>query len=183
MLGKVFKKNGINLVYGASGIGKTVSTVKSLNEEGIVPILLDFDGNESPKENGCDYIHVDGVLYLRDTGSVIPTDTVIIIDTWQMLLTNTGSIKDVFAMRDAGNTIIVIAHNKDIATRQDIPDMDNKFYNHFDSKLFLEYDKGSSTKSNPRAASYNLTVMKLRGYKGKRTLINWMRSVNEQHNC
>lgn len=48
MIAEVFRKNGINLVYGASGLGKTVSSVKAINSNGIKPILLDFDNNMSP---------------------------------------------------------------------------------------------------------------------------------------
>ena len=40
MIANVFRKNGINLVYGASGLGKTVSSVKAVNADGLKPILL-----------------------------------------------------------------------------------------------------------------------------------------------
>ena len=53
MIAEVFRKNGINLVYGASGLGKTVSSVKAINSNGIKPILLDFDNNMSPEKNNC----------------------------------------------------------------------------------------------------------------------------------
>ncbi len=175
MLGKVFKKDGINLVYGESGIGKTVSTIKSLNEDSIEPILLDFDSNNSPEANECEYIHIDGNRVLEDKHMTIPTDMVIVIDTWQTFLNAGGNIDFVYKLRDAGNTIVIVAHNKPLATKVDVPDMDSRYYNHFDSKLFLEYDKGNKSKTNPRPEGYNLTVMKLRGYKGKRTITNWMR--------
>ena len=175
MLGKVFQEGGINLVYGDSGTGKTVSAIKALNEDGIIPILLDYDDNHSPEANECEYIHIDGVKYLKDSDSTIPSGRVIIIDTWQMLLTNGGNIEAIEAIRDAGNTIVLIAHSKQLATRNDLPDIDPKYSNHFAAKLFLEYDKGNKSKTNPRPEGYNLTVMKLRGYKGKRTITNWMR--------
>ncbi len=175
MLGKVFKKGGINLIYGESGSGKTVSTIKALNEDGILPILLDYDGNDSPTANECEYTHVDGIKYLKADTSTIPTGEVIIVDTWQMLLTNGGGIKTIEAIRDAGNTVIIVAHSKPLATRADLPDIDPKYANHFDAKLFLEFDKGNKSKTNPRPEGYNLTVFKLRGYKGKRTIVNWMR--------
>ena len=188
MLGNVFKKNGINLVFGESGSGKTVSSIKAFNADGIEPILLDFDSNLSPEDNGCKYIHIDGDSVLKriekkDENVKMVSNSVIIIDTWQLLLTNVGSasksIKLIEALRDNNNTIVIIAHNKDIATKQNIPDIDGKYVNHFDSKLFLEFDKGSKTKSNPRPAGYNLTVMKLRGYNGPRTIINWMREPSD----
>lgn len=176
MIGQVFKKGGINLIYGESGLGKTVSTIKALNADQITPILLDYDENHSPESNKCTYIHVDGTSYTKDKSSTIPTGRVIIIDTWQMFLTNEGTLADIVAMKDAGNTIIIVAHNKPLATKQDVPDIDPKYSNHFSSKLFMEYDKGSKTKGNPRAEGYNLTVLKLRGYTGPRTIVNWMRT-------
>lgn len=173
MLGKVFKEGGINLIYGESGTGKTISAIKALNEEGVTPILLDFDDNDSPEANECEYLHIDGSKYLLDTDSVIPTNEVIIIDTWQMLLTNGGRIEDVIKIKEAGNTVILIAHNKAIATKQDIPDIDPKYSNHFASKLFLQYSKGSKPAAIPEGC--HLTILKLRGYRGKRTIHNWMR--------
>lgn len=175
MLGKVFVEGGINLIYGASGTGKTVSTIKALNSDDIIPILLDYDDNLSPEANDCKYIHIDGLAYLGDDKAVMPTKKVIIVDTWQMLLTNGGSIRTIEAMHKAGNTVIIVAHNKPLATKTDVPDVDSRYANHFASKLFLEYDKGSTTKTNPRPEGFNLTVLKLRGYKGDRTIVNWMR--------
>jgi hypothetical protein len=175
MLGKVFKKDGINLVYGESGLGKTVSTVKALNEDNVVPILLDFDNNNSPQSNGCEYIHIDGNSVLQSKNITLPTGEVIIIDTWQTFTDAGGSIEFVKKLQSKNNTIVIVAHNKPLATRGDIPDMDNKIYNHLDSKLFLEYDKGSTVRSNPRPEGFNLHVLKLRGYDGSRIIKNWMR--------
>jgi len=178
MIGQVFKKDGINLIYGESGLGKTVSTIKALNEDGIKPILLDYDHNDSPTANECEYIHIDGILYM-DRDTTMPKDSVIVLDTWQMFLTNGGTMQLIQDMNDAGNTIIIVAHNKPLASKQDVPDIDPKYSNHFSSKLYMEFDKGSKTKTNPRPEGYNLTVLKLRGYKGPRTIINWMRQSND----
>ena len=65
MIANVFRKNGINLVYGASGLGKTVSSVKAVNADGIKPILLDFDNNMSPENNGCEYNHINGGEFMK----------------------------------------------------------------------------------------------------------------------
>ena len=184
MIGKVFKKDGINLCYGESGLGKTVSSIKAVNSDNIVPILLDFDGNTSPENNNCNYTHIDGVKFIASymaKDAVIPKDQVIIIDTWAMfsvyLETNPMLLEDLHE----GNTIIIIGHNIDIASKQDIPDVPSVLVNHWDAKLFMSFDKGSSAKTSARPPSYNLTVMKLRGYKGPRTIINWMRkSISEE---
>ena len=95
MIAEVFRKNGINLVYGASGLGKTVSSVKAINSNGIKPILLDFDNNMSPEKNNCKYTHINGAdfmkNYLNDNSSIIlPKDQVIIVDTWATFEANEG---------------------------------------------------------------------------------------------
>ena len=173
MFGKVFRELGINMVYGESGIGKTISTIKALNEEGITPLLLDFDDNDSPTENKCKYIHINGDMYISKKHlSKIPTDSVIIVDTWQTYLDAGGTMEHLEAIRDNGNTIIIIAHSKPIATKKDIPDMDSKYANHLASKLYLEYVKPAKA-----AESTNLIVMKSRGYKGPRVVKNWMRDT------
>ena len=175
MIGKVFANKGINLIYGESGSGKTVGTIKALNEDGITPILLDFDDNLSPENNECEYVHIDGSKYLKDSKVLIPSGKVIIVDTWQMFLINGGDIKDIYEIMKHDNTVIIVAHNKPIATKEDIPDIDHKYSNHFASKLCLEWDKGNGTKTNPRPKGFHLTVQKLRGYRGDRIIYNWMR--------
>ena len=72
MLADVFRKNKINLLYGESGSGKTISTIKALNKEGIEPLLFDFDDNDSPMVNNCSYLHIDGYKALADKTMVIP---------------------------------------------------------------------------------------------------------------
>jgi len=184
MIGNVFVSNGMNLIYGASGTGKTISTIKALNSDGITPFLVDFDDNLSPESSNCKFNHVNGSAMFKSkqslSSAVIPTDSVIIIDTWQLFITNGGSIDILVEWRTKyNNTIIIVAHSKELATRSDLPDMDSRIANHMHSKLFLEYDKGSRTKTNPRPAGTNLTVLKLRGYSGDRTIHNWMRTDND----
>lgn len=176
MIAEVFRKNGINLVYGASGLGKTVSSVKAINSNGIKPILLDFDNNMSPEKNNCEYTHINGAdfmkNYLNDSSSIIlPKDQVIIVDTWATFEANEGTIDHLKEFVKAGNTVIIIAHNLDLATRRDIPDMPAVIVNHIDSKLYLEYKYELKT----GLSFYNLHIMKCRGYQGSRIIENWMR--------
>ncbi len=177
MLGKVFKQGGINCVYGPSGVGKTISSVKALNSEDITPILLDFDGNGDPDILELKYIHLEGKSVIASfiAGDIIyPENEVIIIDTWALFSSYTDHLLMLEEMSKK-NTLIVIAHSKDYAGRDNIPDVEPELINHWSAKLFLSYDKGSSVKSNPRAPGYNLEIMKLRNYKGDRVIANWMR--------
>jgi len=181
LVGGVFRKGGINLIYGESGIGKTVSTIRSLNKEGIVPILLDYDNNDSPSTNKCDYLHINGRAFLHDKDATIPTDKVIIVDTWVSYQSNYyGSregapIEFLESLKSEGNTIIIVAHNKGIATKKDIPDMDEHIVNHLSAKLFMEYVPGKTTAKLKTSESVDVIVMKCRGYSGPRRITNWMR--------
>jgi len=180
MVGNVFVKNGLNLIYGASGLGKTFSTIKALNEDNITPYLIDFDNNLSPETTGLEFVHLDGVeilkLHKEDTEGIdIPDNGVFIVDTWQLFIDAGGTIDFLKEIAKLGNTVVIVAHNKDLATKQNIPDMDRRIANHMDSKLYLEYDKGSSTKTNPRPEGVNLHIEKLRNYAGDRIIPNWMR--------
>jgi len=175
MVGKVFKQGGINLLYGESGLGKTVSTIKALNDDEIEPILLDFDENLSPEQSDCKFIHIDGNKFMKDEEAIVPENQTIIVDTWQIYSLCGGSYELLARMKSNSNTVIVIAHNKDIATKTDIPDIDSRIANHMDAKLFMEYDKGNKSKTNNRDEGPKLTVKKLRGYTGSRTIYNWMR--------
>ena len=55
--------------------------------DGIKPILLDFDNNMSPENNGCEYNHINGGEFMKDwlnhkSQVNIPSGYVIIVDTW-----------------------------------------------------------------------------------------------------
>ena len=181
MVGNVFRKGGINCLYGESGLGKTISSIKALNAEGIVPILLDFDDNDSPEENNCEFTAVDGWEFMKDYNDpevavTIPKDMVIIIDTWHLFNDYYRLDPELLTNLAEDNTIIIIGHIVDIATKRDIPDIPSEFINHCHAKLFLSYDKGSTTKGKERAPGHVLEVKKLRGYKGDKFIPNWMRS-------
>ena len=67
----------ISLV-GESGSGKTVSSIKALNADDVIPILLDFDNNDSPEINQCKYIHIDGDKVIDDENIELPKNQVVI---------------------------------------------------------------------------------------------------------
>jgi len=170
MLAQVFRQNKINLLYGESGSGKTVSAIKALNQEGIEPILFDLDDNDSPEQNECLYTHIDGYKALANKHMVMPINKVIIVDTWHMFQSAGGTISKLELMAEF-NTVILIDHNQDFASKQDIPMMKAELVNHLGSKLWLE-----RTKKN----EHNLHIKKCRGYKGGSPIINWMRQQISQ---
>jgi len=165
MLAQVFRQNKINLLYGESGCGKTISAIKALNAEGITPILFDLDDNDSPEQNNCEYIHVDGYLALANKRLVMPDNKVIIVDTWHKFKSAGGIIEKLELIAET-NTVILIDHNQSLATKQDIPTMSPELVNHLGSKLWLERTKKGET---------NLHIKKCRGYRGGSPIVNWMR--------
>ena len=180
MIGGVFRKGGVNCLYGQSGVGKTISAIKAINLDGITPILLDFDNNNSPEQNQCSFTHIDGFAFVRaysdpSIATIIPTNAVIVIDTWHMFSQFYRDIPTLLVDLCESNTVVIIGHVIDIATKQDIPDIPTEFINHCDAKLFLSYDSGSSAKGRERPAGPVLEVKKLRGYQGPKHIHNWMR--------
>lgn len=180
MLAHVFRRGGVNVVYGQSGIGKTISTIKALNTDGFTPILLDFDDNNSPEQNKCEFVHVNGWDFMKSyndpaIATIIPINTIIVIDTWHMFNQFYSVNPEILQDLAEENTIIIIGHVVDLATRQDIPDIPTEFVNHCDAKLFLSYDNGSSVKGRERPAGTVLEVKKLRGYSGPKHIFNWAR--------
>ena len=183
-IGSVFRNGKIGVLYGTSGVGKTISAIKAVNADNEKPILLDFDDNDSPEVNGCEYYHINGFDIIDRTSGVgvkmdidFPKDKVYIVDTWSVFSSQFDSEHDAMKaleyIRDlTDGTIVIIDHNKDIATKKDIPMMDEELVNHLGFKLYLE----EGTKKEPEPT---LVVKKLRGYSGDRRIYAWMRDDEE----
>lgn len=159
LIGKYYQENHVNLLYGESGVGKTLCTINNLNDEGIIPILLDYDDNNSPKENQCQYTHILGYNIMKTNDISIPTGKVIIVDTYVKYMEYGGTHEFLKKLSDNNNTVIVIAHNKNIATKRDIPDVDEKWSNHLGAKIWMERTKKEVL----------VHVLKSRGYKGDKS--------------
>ena len=158
LIGSLFEKGSVNLIYGESGVGKTITTMKLLNKQDIVPILIDYDNNRSPDENQCKYIHIDGYLMNKDNKLNIPIDKVIVIDTYSRYMDSGNTHDFLNKLSEHGNTVIVVAHNKNIATKRDIPDVDEQWSNHLGSKIWMDRTKVGA----------NIHILKSRGYVGDR---------------
>jgi len=177
LIANVFRKGKIGIIYGESGVGKTISTIKALNAANEKPILLDFDDNDSPESNNCEYIHIDG-LKIIDNGKLnlkieYPKSRIYIVDTWKSFNSNFGNENDAMLALEqlidlTGSTIIIIDHNVDIASKQDIPMMDGSLVNHLGFKLWLRVGKDKEKCRNV------LEIKKLRGYSGNKSIKDWM---------
>ena len=195
LIANLYPKSRVSMLYGPSGVGKTVSGVKSLNVANIVPFVLDFDDN-FPME-GVTAEYLDGKQFFEkfylneDISKADKIETVkdkyFILDTWAMYesfinLLNAREGKNKydawFILEEIARNsmgLCFIAHAKLYASRQDIPDINEMYTNHSAARFRLYYDKGTSSGKAPRPASYVLAIEKLRGYNGPREIRDWMR--------
>ena len=133
----LMEKGGVGLLYGESGLGKTVFAIKhACKHFGNQVALIDFDDN--PRVDILDdveYLHIDGKMLIDRLDDIdIPDGYVMIVDTYRMLEQTAGSVGDVIELlnKSGSNTVIVIAHSKDLATRRDLADVDEVWKNHLD---------------------------------------------------
>jgi KaiC/GvpD/RAD55 family RecA-like ATPase len=178
-IGGIIPKGKLTLITGIPGTGKTFTTIKLLNQAGVVPIFINLD--ESPieplkaKMYGSDLlltildenIHIEGIE---------PSD-VIIIDTYERMESMLGSEneeEEIYKKLDAivrryGVTLIIIGHTEHYASSRDTfsanKTLDRRCYEriHFDTKI----SKGKE--------QYTTHIRKGRGYEGNRILVDFLR--------
>ena len=177
MLTPLVEENKILLIHGESGAGKTVYAIKHLNENGIIPLLLDLDDNEAEELEslGCKCDMVDGyamIEAMEDEDVDALKGKVVIIDTWTLFWSEIGDetlahqvLKNMCAK---GVTVIVAAHTTPYSGKEDKPQMLDEIYRHIKGRLYVR----KTTLKN--MVEYHLLVEKVRGYKG--TKIELIRS-------
>ena len=160
------------LLHGRSGCGKTFSLLKFFEDQGIRPVLLDFDDNDI----SFDAMHIDGdrfirALSLNDSLLVELEKHVVIIDTYAMASISLKkhldcTVQEFVDSLDA--TIIVIAHTVYYSGKPAEASVPFEFANHVSCRLHLHNDVKITKVNN------YLEVEKLRG-KGSYNIIDWMR--------
>lgn len=186
MIGDLIPTGETTLLYGESGCGKTTSVLKYLTKHDVVPVFLDFfDINDGIGDIVGEMVHVDGFkfwdnfveLYSPSTKDELVkqlSNKVFVIDTYAMAnnyisvtTENSQNIQSLCSfLTGANSTVVVIAHSRTDGK----PDVDTVWANHLGCKLHLRKDI-LKTKTN-----VYLEVEKLRGYKGKDIVPDWMRS-------
>jgi len=187
MLTPFIEKNNITLLYAESGVGKTVFMIEHLNKSGIVPLLIDFDGNKQShfKPLGLNLkTHIlDGEQFMLD---IFKNDNLrkdlqgytIIIDTWRKLVefykTKTTNITtEAEALKRLESllkyipnlTIVIIAHANCFANKEDMPDMDSEVYSHINGRLNIKKHTTTSKRT------FTLFIDKVRGYTGDNIIL------------
>ncbi len=172
LIGDLIPRNKTTLLHGRSGCGKTFSILKFFKKENIVPILLDFDDNDTTP----DITHVDGdkfiealsldsSLYSELKGQIIIIDTYVTASaSFKKHLDCT--VKEFVDSLDA--TIIVVAHTVYYSGKPAEASVPFEFANHVSCRLHLHNDV-KMTKINDY-----LEIEKLRGI-GSFNIHNWMR--------
>lgn len=179
MLTSILEKNKVALIHGESGSGKTVFAIKHLNDNKIIPILVDFDDNcqQEMKENGIETIIVDGYTFMKEILDIGKgkdlrdsiSGSVLIIDTWTLFCKEMDydehqAIDMINKLSNSGFTIIILAHTKPFSGKEDVPDVDGKIYKHIKSRFYI---RRTTLKSQ---IEYDLIIEKARGYKGKKII-------------
>ncbi len=172
LIGNLIPRDKTTLLHGRSGCGKTFGILKFFEQQGIRPVLLDFDDNDIT----TDALHIDGDRFLRalslNDGLHIELEKqVIIIDTYAMAAISLKkhldcSVEDFVKSLDA--TIIVISHTVYYSGKPAEASVPFEFANHVSCRLHLHNDV-KMTKVNDY-----LEIEKLRG-KGSFNILNWMR--------
>lgn len=179
----------LTLLHGIQGSGKSYSLLKALNSVSIIPIHINLDHS-----TGLDKLKAHNVAekFLRDFIDKVFDknafkETYVIIDTYTRLdgwlkstnpnLTN----QEIFTLIEGLQkyyidiTIIVIGHTMPFVGRDGIFTDNPTLVRGVEEELFLEKQQYKSTKSSPARSEYTLHIQKGRGYKGQRTIVNWMR--------
>jgi len=171
---KLFLQNGINIIYGEKFQGKTVSTLMYLQQEGIEPMLIDFDRN--PKYKNLNYVHLVGSSdMVKDIIEHEAVDNeeppVIVVDTLDGLvhgkyMTEEDASKVVVVLKELAkvSTVILLAHAtiQRTAVRKSVHFRGNeKIVNSADTVYKL--------------MDTTLFVEKNRGYEGDLEIAEWMR--------
>jgi len=189
-IGEVFSKNKLNLIHGVQGSGKSFSTIKCLNADGITPIHINLDDSTGLEElstyNVRDSFMIDFLGCKLEKSDM--KGFVVIIDTYTrfeaeifargIITEHIGLfnlIESTIDFYDNEVTVIMIGHTAPFVGRDGIFN-DNTFLDRgCAEELWLEKSTFKATKASPARTEYNLHVQKGRGFSGDRIINNWMR--------
>lgn len=186
-IGNIIPEGNVTLAVGLPSTGKSFSTLKFLNENGIEPFVFNMDSNPT-LANTFKYIGMTdekAVLRAFINDEIEDLDNqVIVIDTYTRLvdaleISNTEPeqkhISDQleFLCKKHNYTIIVIGHTEDYTSKSNIF-KDNQAIAR-NCAEYLAFDKNMGTGKNSQNISYRLIVSKGRGIGGTRVIENWMR--------
>lgn len=186
-IGNIIPEGNVTLAVGLPSTGKSFSTLKFLNENGIEPFVFNMDSDPT-LANTFKYIGMTdekAVLRAFINDEIEDLDNqVIVIDTYTRLvdaleISNTEPeqkhISDQleFLCKKHNYTIIVIGHTEDYASKSNIF-KDNQAIAR-NCAEYLTFDKNMGTGKNSQNISYRLIISKGRGIGGTKVIENWMR--------
>lgn len=186
-IGNIIPEGNVTLAVGLPSTGKSFSTLKFLNENGIEPFVFNMDSDPT-LANTFKYIGMTdekSVLRAFINDEIEDLDNqVIVIDTYTRLVDALGisntepeqkQISDQLESlcKKHNYTIIVIGHTEDYASKSNIF-KDNQVIAR-NCAEYLNFDKNMGTGKNSQNISYRLVISKGRGIGGTKVIENWMR--------
>ena len=189
-IAEVFPKNGLTLLHGQQGSGKSYTCIKELNKADIIPVYIAVE--DSYGLSDLDKIYVEEELFdAMIKGEKIEglNDSVVIIDTYTrikyklesqgydnpQILTLLERIREFYNL-----TLIVIGHTRNFVGKDGIFDDNTVLARGVGEELFLEKSSYKATKVIPAHIKYNLHVVKGRGNGGARIVESWGRNNEEK---
>ena len=188
-LGRVFPKGEMTLVFGLPGSGKTVSTLRELNKDGIKPIFFNLDHSvvdedietEMFDEKVLQYLFTEDIEDIR--GSVVVIDTYtrlepILQDLYYNQTGKKPSDLAIFKMLDYIRTkydltLIIIGHSVDYVGKDGIFKDNEIIIRNCFEYIYVDRKESSSTKKgkdDKKVTTITTTryakVGKGRGYSG-----------------
>ena len=186
-IGGILPKNKLTLVTGLPGTGKTYTTVKFLNQNGIKPIYFNldntsigdlevemFDGQAMIElfNMGNDFKDLHGKVVIVDTYSRMESFMPTMVKNHQVAVDTMEKLTDRY-----GITLIIIGHPEDYVGKDSIFKDNPALIRHCYEHIHFEKKTSSSTKNKQVSITeYFITyITKGRGYTGERIFINWLR--------
>lgn len=186
-IGEIIPKYQLTVTIGLPGTGKTHTLIKFFNEQNITPILINLD--ETPVDKSLKARCLEGsvVKHLLNDEFDDLEDKVIIIDTYQLMMTEIGNQSNtdeeqaqvsqilVHLAKEKKVTIVVIGHTEDFASKEGIFTA-NKYLIRDAAEVLIMGSKIMGGVGKKKAV-YETTVKKGRGIGGSHVLAEWMRDT------
>lgn len=185
-IGNIIPKSSLTLVTGLPATGKSFTTLKFLNQEGIKPFVFNLD--EDPSQLQFKTIGMTSdreALKAFINGEIEDLDNeVIVIDTYSRLIAELGIqnteqeqrwITDTLLnlCKSKGYTIIIIGHPEDYVGKSSIFKDNQSLVR--DCHEHIHFDKTMPTGKNIQNISYATYINKGRGIGGSSVIENWLR--------
>lgn len=181
-IGNIIPQNEVTVIIGLPSVGKTHTIIKFLNQENIIPIVINLD--ESPHDDSLNVISLSGTQIHNLDKFTDLEGKVIIIDTYQLMMDELGFDNTEAEQKKISRyliklahekqvTIIIIGHTEDFASKEGIFTSNPYLVRDCAEQIIMQSKQTNKIKDNE--VSYCSTIKKGRGIGGTKIIDNWMR--------